>query len=466
MRLTKMAISNPPNKTSILLVIMLGQFVSPFLANALNIALPQIGTDLNMDAISLGWVVAAFMLASTMFIIPFGRLSDIWGTKKMYILGISGIAATSLLLALSSSSIMLIAMQFLQGAMGAMIFATGAAILTSAFPPGERGKALGMSAAAVYLGLSLGPFLGGLLTHNFGWRSIFIPGILLGIITVVLISWKLKGNWTKSSREKLDTRGFVVYSLTLVAFTYGFTHIVESYGPVLVVLGLLGFIGFVLMERRTTSPLVNLDLFTGNRVFSFSCLAALINYGATFCVSFLLSLYLQYIKGFSPQDAGFIMVVQPVVQVIFAPIAGRLSDKIQPRFVSSAGMAIVLIGLLPFTLLDQTTSILFIMISLGLIGFGLALFVSPNINAVMSSVDKRFYGVASATVATTRHFGMILNMGIVMLLFALYMGNVQITPEYHESFLKSLHTVFIISAVLCFFGIFASLVKGKPKTTS
>ena len=149
-----------PNKTSILIVTMLGQFVSPFLGNALTVGLPQAGRELNMDAISLGWVVAAFMLASTMFIIPFGRIADIYGMKRIYTWGIVGITVTSSLLAVSSSSIMLISLQFLQGAMGAMLFATGAAMLTSAFPPGERGKALGLNVASVYLGLSLGPFLG------------------------------------------------------------------------------------------------------------------------------------------------------------------------------------------------------------------------------------------------------------------------------------------------------------------
>jgi EmrB/QacA subfamily drug resistance transporter len=452
-----------PNKTSILIVTMLGQFVSPFMGNALTVALPQAGKELNMDAISLGWVVAAFMLASTMFIIPFGRIADIYGMKRIYTWGIAGVTVTSLLLSVSNSSIMLITLQFLQGAMGAMLFATGAAMLTSAFPPGERGKALGLNVASVYLGLSMGPFLGGLLTQNFGWRSIFLPGVFLGIIVMVLIFWRLKGDWAESRGEKLDTKGFVLYSLMLVAITYGFTHVLETYGVVLIISGLLGFIGFVYWEKRTKNPLVDMNLFIRNRAFFFSCLAALINYGATFSVGFLLSLYLQYIKELSPQDAGFIMVVQPLVQVMFAPFAGRISDRIQPRFVASTGMGVVVLGLVLFIFLSQTTSILFIMVSLALLGFGLALFVSPNTNAVMSSVEKRSYGVASATVATMRHLGMILNMGVVMLLFALNMGNVQVTPEHHGAFLQSIKTAFIISAVICCIGILASLVKGKQR---
>ena len=452
-----------PNKTSILIVTMLGQFVSPFLGNALTVGLPQAGRELNMDAISLGWVMAAFMLASTIFIIPFGRIADIYGMKRIYTWGIAGIIVTSSLLAVSNSSIMLISLQFLQGAMGAMLFATGAAMLTSAFPPGERGKALGLNVASVYLGLSLGPFLGGLLTQHFGWRSIFLPGSIIGIIVMVLIIWKLKGDWAESRGEKLDVRGFMLFSLMLVAITYGFTHVLETFGVLLIIFGLLVFIGFVFWEKRTKNPLVDIKLFTKNRAFSLSCLAALINYGATFSVGFLLSLYLQYIKGLSPQDAGFVMVAQPLVQVMFAPLAGRISDRIQPRFVASAGMGVVVLGLIFFIFLSQTTSLLFIIVGLVLLGFGLALFVSPNINAVMSSVEKRSYGVASATVATMRHLGMILNMGVVMLLFALHMGSVQITPEYYGAFLQSIKTAFIISAILCCLGLLASLVKGRPR---
>lgn len=196
-------------------------------------------------------------------------------------------------------------------------------------------------------------------------------------------------------------------------------------------------------------------------MFTFSNLAALINYSATFAVSFLLSLYLQYIKGFSAQDAGLILMYQPVVQAIFSPLAGRLSDKIEPRIVASAGMAVTVTGLLLLTSLEKQTSIEFIAVTLVLLGFGFGLFSSPNTNAVMSSVKRKFYGVASATLATMRLIGQTFNMGITTMIFTLYMGRVQIIPEYHPVFLESVTVAFTVFSVLCFIGIFASLVRGK-----
>jgi MFS family permease len=208
-----------------------------------------------------------------------------------------------------------------------------------------------------------------------------------------------------------------------------------------------------------------MNLFRSNTVFVFSNLAALINYSATFAVSFLLSLYLQYIKGLSPQNAGLILVSQPIMQALFSPSAGRLSDRIESRIVASAGMALTVIGLLLLTLLNEETALVFIIVSLMLLGFGFALFSSPNTNAIMSSVEKRFYGVASATLGTMRLIGQTLSMGIAMLIFAIHIGKVQITPEYYAPFLTSTQTAFVVFAVLCFGGIFASLARGNVRGT-
>ncbi len=206
---------------------------------------------------------------------------------------------------------------------------------------------------------------------------------------------------------------------------------------------------------------MNVNLFRSNTVFSFSNIAALVNYAATFAVAFLLSLYLQYIKGFNPQSAGLILVSQPVIQAVFSPLAGRLSDRIEPRVVASAGMALTVVGLFFFTFINEKSTLEFIIATLLLLGFSFALFSSPNANAIMSSVKKRFYGVASATLGTMRLIGQMLSMGIAMLVFAVYIGEAQITPEYYPLFLSSVRTAFTIFASLCFIGIFASLARGK-----
>lgn len=227
------------------------------------------------------------------------------------------------------------------------------------------------------------------------------------------------------------------------------------------VAGTGGILAFVWWETRVAHPLLNMGLFRANRVFAFSSLAALINYSATFAVAFLLSLYLQYTKGFSPQAAGTVLVSTPAIQAIFSPIAGRLSDRVAPRVLASGGMALTTVGLILLTLVDQNTAIWFIVGSLVTLGLGFSFFSSPNTNAIMGAVERKTYGVASATVATMRQIGMMMSMGITMLVFAVHIGRVEITLEYYPAFLESMRFVFIISSVLCFGGIFASLARGK-----
>lgn len=455
--------SGAVSKVSVLLVATLASFLAPFISASVNIALPSIGSEFNMGAVALGWVATSFLLTSAMFVIPFGRIGDIYGRKRVFTYGIVIYTISSLLAALAPSGFLLIVFRAIQGLGGAMLFGTGVAILTSAYPPGERGRALGINVAAVYTGLSLGPFVGGLLTEHFGWRSIFLAHVPLGIIVIVLIFWKLKGEWAEARGERFDFVGSAIFSLGLVSIMYGFSVLPRLWGVWLLIVGVLAMLAFVRWEMRVKSPVLNIGLFRNNTVFTLSNIAALINYMATFAVGFLLSLYLQYIKGLSPEGAGLVLVAQPVVQTIFSPIAGRLSDRIEPRVVASVGMALTGTGLVLFIFLNQGTASGFIIGDLALLGFGFALFSSPNTNAVMSSVEKRSYGVASATLATMRQIGMVLSLGIAMLLFALYIGGVQITPEYHPAFLNSVRVAFIIFAVLCFVGVFASLARGRVR---
>jgi MFS family permease len=243
----------------------------------------------------------------------------------------------------------------------------------------------------------------------------------------------------------------------------GFSRLPQWLGEELILGGLVGLGAFVKWEMKIQSPVLNIDLFRNNRVFALSNLAALIHYSATFGVGFLLSLYLQYIKGFSPSHAGSILLCQPVVQALFSPFAGRLSDRIEPRIVSSLGMAFSVMGLFLLVFLGDRTAVIYIIACLVLLGFGFGLFSSPNTNAVMSSVDKKFLGVSSGTVATMRLVGQMLSMGLATLLFALYIGRVQITPEFYPSFLKTMRIAFGIFAALCTAGIFASLARGRVR---
>jgi len=455
--------NNIVNKRVALLVATLSSFLTPFMSSSVNIALPSIGNEFSMDAVLLNWVATSYLLAAAMFLVPFGKIADIKGKKKIFSCGILIYTLSSFLSAISTSAVTLVSFRILQGIGSAMIFGTGVAILTSVFPSGERGKVLGINAAAVYLGLSLGPFLGGFLTQYFGWKSIFLANVPLGLIILIFVLWKLKGEWAEAKGEKFDLIGSIIYSLSLAAIMYGFSLIPAISGLWLVIVGTFVLLLFVRWEIKVENPVLDISLFRNNTTFAFSNLAALINYSATFAVGFLLSLYLQYIKALSPQNAGLILTSQPLAMAIFSPFAGRLSDRVEPRIIASAGMTLTAVSLSLFTLLNEKTTLEFVVASLILLGFGLALFSSPNTNAVMSSVERRFYGVSSATLGTMRLTGQMLSMGIAMLIFAIYIGKVQITPEHYSLFLTSMKTAFVIFAVLCYGGIFTSLARGKVR---
>jgi EmrB/QacA subfamily drug resistance transporter len=450
-------------KWSALVAATLAAFLPPFMGASINIALPSIGDEFTLDAVSLSWIATSYLLAAAMFLVPLGRIADIYGRKKVFTYGTLIYTLSSFLSAISSSAVTLIAFRVLQGIGSAMLFGTGVAILTAVFPAGERGKVLGWNTAGVYTGLSVGPVLGGFLTQQWGWRSIFLANVPLGLIIIVFVLWKLKGEWAAADGERFDLAGSIVFSLSLVALMAGFSWLPDVRAVWLILAGLGGIGAFVVWETKAESPVLNINLFRQSPTFAFSNLAALINYSATAAVGFLLSLYLQYIKGMDAETAGFVLVSQPIVMAVFSPLTGWLSDRIEPRIVASVGMALTVIGLALFTLLDGQTTLIFIEASLIFIGLGFALFSSPNTNAVMSSVEKRYLGIAAATLGTMRLTGQMLSLGTAALVFALIMGRVQITPEYYPLFLSAMQIAFLIFAALCVGGVVASLVRGKVR---
>lgn len=455
--------ANGVSKGTALLVATLASFLMPFMGSSINVALPSLGKEFGMDAVLLSWVATSYLLAAAVFLVPWGRLGDIHGRKKVFTAGIAVFTLGSLLCGLSVSPAMLLSCRVVQGMGSAMMFGTALAIITSVFPPQERGRAMGITVAAVYTGLSLGPFLGGLLTQHLGWRSVFIANVPLGLVMIGFVLWKLKGEWAEARGERFDFVGALVYGGAIVAIMYGFSVLPAVWGAVLIAAGVIGIVAFVRWELRVESPVVHMGLFRKNTVFVLSNVAALINYSATFAVTFLLSLYLQYVKGFTPQYAGLILVAQPVVQAVFSPLAGRLSDRVEPRIVASIGMTLTTAGLLLFAFVAEGTTLAYIIPGLAVLGLGFALFSSPNMNAVMSSVERRFYGVAAGTVSTMRLVGQMFSMGLAMLVFAVVIGRVEITPEVYAQFLTSVRIAFIAFAALCFAGIFASLARGRVR---
>jgi EmrB/QacA subfamily drug resistance transporter len=448
-------------KRSVLIAATLTAFMTPFMASSINVALPAIQQEFGLDAIVLAWISTSYLLATAIFVVPFGRAADIFGRRKVFVIGIVGFTLSSLMSAASVTTAMLMISRVLQGVASAMIFTTGMAILTSVFPPKERGMAIGLNVAAVYVSLSIGPFVGGILTEYLTWRSVFAVPVPGGIVACYFAVRKLRGEWADAKNEKFDLLGSVLYGMSMLVIMHGFSCLPSMQGIWEVISGLVLLAGFIRWELKTASPVLNIDLFRRNRAFALSGLAALINYSATFAVTFTLSLYLQYIQGLKPQLAGLVLVSQPIVMAALSPIAGRLSDRIQPQKLASLGMAITAIGLVTLTFLNWNTSIAAVVANLALLGLGFAMFSSPNMNAIMSSVDKKHYGIAASTVALMRLLGQMFSMGIVTIVFSLYIGPTQIVAELYPMFLVSIKIAFIIFAALCGLGIFASLARGK-----
>jgi EmrB/QacA subfamily drug resistance transporter len=448
------------NKTTILIITTIASFLTPFMASSVNVALPVIAQELVVNSILLSWITTSFLLTSTMLAVPLGRIADIYGMKRIFNIGIIIFTIATFLAALSPSVEFLIFSRILQGIGSSMIFVTGIAIITSVFPSGERGKAIGINVSAIFAGLVMGPLIGGILTQYLGWRSIFYLIVPLGILATILFTTKLRErDWAECKGEKFDLIGSILYAVSLLLILTGFSEITKFTGQTMIISGLIIIIAFVIWELRVDHPVLEIRLFLKNRKFAFSNLTALISFTGTFAVVFLLSLYLQFIKGLDPRGAGLILVTQSLIMVIMSPVSGRLSDKYESRILASIGMAITTLGLIIFAFLNAETSIYLIIFSLVLLGIGSGIFSTPNTHAIMNSVEKRYLGVASATSSTMRLMGQTLSMGIVLVIFSIYIGAVQFNPGNYPQLLQSITIIFTISAVLGFMSIFISVLR-------
>lgn len=452
------------SRSAILFATTLSSFLTPFMGSAINIALPAIGTDLSMNTIQLGWVSNAYLLAAAVFLLPFGRLSDLYGRKKLFIGGIFIFMIASLLSAVAGSPTLLLVSRVLNGIGGALLYSTGIAILTSAYPQEERGRVLGINVAAVYLGLSLGPTLGGYLTMYLGWRSIFIFTAILSLILIPIAFRYLAKETISKKNEKFDLKGSLIYGASLALIVYSFPAMPSVQGIILLFVGLAGFTLFLRLQTKINHPLIDIGRFRDNQVFIFSNIAAFINYAATFALVFLLSLYLQQVLHYSPSEAGLIIMAQPIAMTLLSPLAGKLSDKIEPQIVASIGMGLTVIGLFAFATLDSTDGVGFIISMLLLLGLGFALFSSPNTNAVMSSVKQNEYGVASSVLGTMRLTGQTISMGISMMIFALIMGQTGKNITNTSGLLASIRITFLVFGLLSLAGVYFSLKRGKMRS--
>jgi len=446
----------------ILLVVLLSSFITPFMSSSVNIALPAIAEQFGLNAVMLNWVATSFLLATAVFLLPVGRIADIYGRAKIFAIGMAIFTVSTFVAGISKSIAVLIIARVVQGIGSAFIFSTGVAMLSLAYRPEVRGKVIGYSIAMVYIGLTAGPFLGGWLTQHYSWRMIFLATVPFSVAAFFLTLKIASTDDGCVQKCAMDYTGSLAYALGLFLAIYGFSRLTDG-GYFLVIAGCCLLTAFIFWEMKSLNPLIDLKLFTRNRLFLFSNIAALINYSATFATGFILSLYLQYIKGMSPEEAGLILVASPVVMAAIAPFSGRLSDKINARILSSLGMAVTALGLFFFIFLTDKSDTLYVIGSLLILGAGLGVFSSPNTNAVMGSVEANAYGVASGMLATMRLTGQTISMAVVMMIFTVTIGRVEITPLYYPSFMQAVHLCFILNCLLCMAGVLASLARDKNK---
>jgi EmrB/QacA subfamily drug resistance transporter len=450
------AISKPDERKYVLIVSVIASFLSAFTTSAIAIALPSIAEQFSISGIIQNWISISFLLAVAVFSVPLGKVSGKIGLKKSFSIGLIIFAISSFFASISSSAEMLIVARIIQGISSAMLSITTLAMVAEALPPNERGKGIGLNISGVYVGLTLAPVIGGILTKNFGWASLFYICIPIALIILLITHLKVSGDWKTGVKDKFDYIGTIIYALAIVLFLYGFTILNELTGQIFLIIGIILFIIFIKWELTHELPVFNVELFK-NPIFASASLASLITYLASFVVTYILNYHLQYVKGFDPQSAGMILISTPILMAILSPFAGKLSDKINPQILAGIGASFITLSMFILIFLNYDTSIYIIVFAMILQGVGYGLFSSPNTNAIMGSVPRKLSSLASATVSTLRVIGQTLSLGMLTVIFAIILGSSLLSADL-PGLIKSSQLAMTISTILCVIAIVLSLI--------
>ena len=418
----------------------LGSFLAPFMVSGLIVALPAIGNEFGLDAVSLSWLTSVFFLSSAAFLIPVGRLADIWGVKIVFRAGALIYAGTAAICAVAPDFTLLMTGRFLAGVAGAAVFSTSIALMSLAVPAKERGRSIGINVTAMVTGFSLGFLAGGLLTFYSGWRSIFLVAVPVALVSAA-VSTRIPGECALARDRRPDVPGMVLASAGILLLMAGLSAITGIYGLIAFLAGCVLAGAFVLHEQRISSPLLDIRALSGNRVFILANFTDFLYFTGGFASIFLVSLYLQLVRGLDPRVAGSVLLVQPVLMTL-AAYGGRLADRFSPWKVAGAGAALSIAPVAFFILLDENTPLFAVIAALAVLGIGVALFQPSVAKAVVSSIGPSVYGMASGTVETMRLTGNTVSTAISSIIFALLLGTTQITPGTSARFTGALHLLF------------------------
>jgi EmrB/QacA subfamily drug resistance transporter len=403
----------------VLLITTIGAFMSPFDGSVVTIAIPSIAASISLGLEAAVWIQLAYLLLLTVLLINAGRLADLRGRKRFYTLGFIVFTVGSVFCAFSATDLQLVFFRGLQGLGAAFIAANSPAIVTDTFPGRERGKALGINTMAVYIGLMVGPVLGGFLVQNYGWRSIFFVNVPIGIVVVTLTTLRLNENTPNAGGTGFDFLGAMTLSIalasTLIVLTLGgISGWTSASTLLLAALSIFMLVLFLQVERRLVHfPTLDLSLFTKNRLFAAANATAFLNYVAVNGVTLMMAIYLESIRGFDPQTTGLFLIAQATPMALLSPLSGWLSDRFGSRLLSTLGMGCITVGLFLFSELNGSSSALEVILRLVVVGVGFGLFSSPNTSAVMGSVKAEKLGVAAGTLGTMRFMGQSIGLALL-----------------------------------------------------
>jgi len=459
-------LNNSAARLSVLIIVCIGSFLTPMSLSATLVAIPAIARDLQADAIYVSWIPAIFLLSNLVMLLPTGRLADIYGRKRIYLIGSIIFLLGSVLAAFSTSINMLLFFRSVQGVGAALFFGTSMAIITSVFLHKGRGEAMGWVVAAVYTGLTFGPFLGGWLTDTFGWRSVFLFQAPLALLGIVLLLTKVKGEWRSKDALKLDIVGAVLLAIWLIALFIGISKLPEPRALVALLVSASFMYLFLRHTKRSPNPIIKLKVVWENRVFSNALLASSSMYGGQYGLVFVLGLYLQYNQELSPTEAGQLIMLQAIIMAVLAPMAGRLSDNYKPWLLAAAGCCSVAIGISLILLVKFTDSLWLIAIAFIFIGIGFGLFSTPNNSAAMGAVSKDRLGMASALLTMARLMGQMIGTAIVTLLMSVMIGAVKITPDKYDDLQVVLLSAAGMSLLFAMSGLYFCLINRNVESSS
>lgn len=449
----------------ILFATSVGAFLSPLIGSMILLAMPEVGVAFNVSARNLGWLITIFILANAIFLVPASRLADLFGYKRSYLLGAGIVAVSCGLSVLATAYPVLLLLRVIAALGTSFLMITGLAILSHVYPARERGSAFGINTAMVYIGASAGPILGGFLTGAFGWRAVFLVMVPLAFAAAVPMWWFFRDEIKIPSESSFDIRGTIIYTAAMFCTMYGLSTLPDPVSAVLTGVGILMMIAFVWYELKLPAPVLHVKLFFTNPRFARSSYVALFNYGCTYGSVFFVSLYLQFIGHLTEAQAGIIIFFQPLIQAIMTPIAGKLSDKVDPRYIVTVGMVFSAVGVLLLAGLGLEADLPYITLTQVFIGLGSALFAAPNTNAIMASVPKEEYSTASGIVAVMRQIGMIISMAICMSAISIYVGGTDMLgPTMYPEFLQALKVSMIFCAALACIGVIFSWFRDDAET--